>query len=120
MSDVVTLRFPGTAHYVRLARLVAAEAAHRAGFDMEDIEDLRIAVSELCGIVGGDTTVETTLEFVVSGGRVEVTGSGAAATPDEDTEFAEALVSAVTEEYSIDRGDDATAFRFVKQSVAGD
>ena len=35
----------------RTARLVAADAAVRAGLDCEEIEDFRIAVDELCHLV---------------------------------------------------------------------
>ncbi len=48
MSDVVELSIPVRADLVVLARLTAATVASRANFDVEEIEDLRLAVDELC------------------------------------------------------------------------
>ncbi len=44
----VDLAIPVKADLVVLARLTAATVAARAGFGVEDIEDLRLAVEELC------------------------------------------------------------------------
>jgi serine/threonine-protein kinase RsbW len=44
----VDLSIPVQADLVVLARLAAATVASRAGFGLEDIEDLRLAVEELC------------------------------------------------------------------------
>lgn len=44
----VELSIPVQADLVVLARLTAATVAGRAGFGVEDIEDLRLAVEELC------------------------------------------------------------------------
>ena len=48
MSDLVTLSIPVSADLLVLVRLTAATVASRAGFDVEEIEDLRLAVDELC------------------------------------------------------------------------
>jgi len=58
MTDIVELTIPVTADLVVLARLTAATVASRADFDIEEIEDLRLAVDELCismihGVEGG-------------------------------------------------------------------
>lgn len=48
MTDIVELTIPVKADLVVLARLTAATVASRADFDVEEIEDLRLAVDELC------------------------------------------------------------------------
>ena len=48
MTDTVELTIPVRADLVVLARLTAATVASRADFDVEEIEDLRLAVDELC------------------------------------------------------------------------
>ncbi|HEX3948144.1 MAG TPA: ATP-binding protein [Acidimicrobiales bacterium] len=54
-GDVVELSIPLRADLVVLARLTAATVASRAGFGVEEIEDLRLAVEELClSLVGAD------------------------------------------------------------------
>jgi len=57
MSDVVELTFPVRSDLLVLARLTAAALASRADFGIEDIEDLRLVVEELClSVVGNETT----------------------------------------------------------------
>ncbi|HEY5244516.1 MAG TPA: ATP-binding protein [Acidimicrobiales bacterium] len=52
---VVELSIPVQADLVVLARLTAATVASRAGFGIEEVEDLRLAVEELClSLVGPD------------------------------------------------------------------
>ena len=46
--DVIELTIPVRTDLVVLARLTAATLASRVGFDVEEIEDLRLAVEELC------------------------------------------------------------------------
>ncbi|MHB1547144.1 MAG: ATP-binding protein [Acidimicrobiales bacterium] len=47
MSDRIELTIPARGDLLVLARLTAATLGTRAGFDIEDIEDLRLAVEEL-------------------------------------------------------------------------
>jgi hypothetical protein len=67
--EVITLSFPARADLVVLARFTAATLGARAGFDVEEIEDLRLAVDELV----------VSFEAVQAGGTVELrcTQSGA-------------------------------------------
>ena len=46
--NVVKLEVGGDHRHVRIARLVASGVASLAGFDVESVEDLRIAVDEGC------------------------------------------------------------------------
>ena len=48
MSEVVDLAIPAHANLIVLARLTAATVAARAEFGVEEIEDIRLAVEELC------------------------------------------------------------------------
>lgn len=47
-GDRVELTFPARGDLIVLARLVASAVSARAGFDIEELEDLRLAVGELC------------------------------------------------------------------------
>jgi hypothetical protein len=47
-QEMVELSFPASVDLVVLARFTAATVAARAGFDIDEIEDLRLAVDELC------------------------------------------------------------------------
>lgn len=50
--ESIELCFPTHPSLVVLARFAAATIAARAGFDVEEIEDLRLAVDELCISLG--------------------------------------------------------------------
>jgi hypothetical protein len=60
--EVISLSFPARADLVVLARFAAATLAARAGFDVEEIEDLRLAVDELV----------VSFEFVEAGGTIHL------------------------------------------------
>ena len=69
----VDLAFPVQADLVVLARLAAATLASRAGFGIEDIEDLRLAVEELClSLVGGREEGRLRLSYECEGDAIEV------------------------------------------------
>lgn len=53
-DEVVELRFPARPDRLVLARLVTAAVASTAGFDVAELDDLRLAVDELCLAVGED------------------------------------------------------------------
>lgn len=73
MSESVELTIPVQSDLVVLARLTAATVASRAGFDVEGVEDLRLAVDELCvSIVNGSSAGRLSLTFISSDGSIEV------------------------------------------------
>lgn len=72
-GDVVELSIPVQADLVVLARLTAATVASRSNFDVEEIEDLRLAVDELCvSLVGDERGGRLALRFVRGGEDIEV------------------------------------------------
>ena len=110
----VTLRFPGTPEFLRLARLAAADTGSRAGFDYDEIEDLRIAVSEVCAMVGSGEESRVVLAFTVTDDRVVVDASGdRPGTAPAEEEFAFALVKAVVDEFAVTENGPA-GFQIVK------
>lgn len=48
MADLIRFSVPGKPEYVGVVRLAISSAANTAGFDVEDIEDIKVAVSEVC------------------------------------------------------------------------
>ena len=47
-SDKIELVLPFKAEYVSIARLTTSGVANRVGFDIETIEDIKVAVAEVC------------------------------------------------------------------------
>lgn len=69
----VDLSIPVQADLVVLARLTAATVAGRAGFGVEDIEDLRLAVEELClSLVGSRDDGRLHLTYECEGDAITV------------------------------------------------
>ena len=48
MTDKLRFVIPGKPEYITIVRLAAGSAAYAAGFDVEEIEDIKTAVSEAC------------------------------------------------------------------------
>jgi serine/threonine-protein kinase RsbW len=71
-STEVSLTFPAAAEHIRLARLVASGLATQAGFGIDEIEDLRIGVDELCSLLvqHADPASKMTLDFRVEDAAV--------------------------------------------------
>ena len=111
----ITITFPGTPAFLRLARLTSADAGSRAGFDYEDIDDLRIAVSELCSLISGALDGDITLKFQIEDGAVEVEGHASPGALVEN-EFSRMIVDAVVDDLELRSEGDATAFRCTKRS----
>ncbi len=73
MVDAVDLSLPVRADLMGVARFAVATMASRAEFDMEEIEDLRLAVDELCvSVVDGDTDGHLQIHFERDEDQIEV------------------------------------------------
>lgn len=73
MSHTVDLEIPVGADLLVVARLTASAVATRAGFDVEEIDDLRLAVDELClPLVRARPDGRLHLRFAVDGSSVEI------------------------------------------------
>ena len=47
-ASVIRLSIPAELRFLRIARLTAAGIAGDLGFGLQDVEDLRVAVDEMC------------------------------------------------------------------------
>jgi hypothetical protein len=71
--EVIEISLPGSVDLVVIARFTAATVGARASFDLDEIDDLRLAVDELSvsfGPLDGDTALR--YEFLRDGGSVTV------------------------------------------------
>jgi serine/threonine-protein kinase RsbW len=67
--DIISLTLPFKAEYVSTARLLTSGMANRLGFDIDTIEDIKVAVSEVCSKfvkIGSKRTNSYRIEFEVS------------------------------------------------------
>jgi hypothetical protein len=66
---------PAEARYVRAVRLVAASLAADAGFDVDEVDDVRVAVDELCALFSPlDSSAAIELDFTAVDGELRVAG----------------------------------------------
>jgi serine/threonine-protein kinase RsbW len=123
--EEVRLTMPARPDLLRVARLTAAGLANRVGFNVDEVEDVKIALDELCfSLVGNGTGVGTLdLRFVLEPGVMVIEGAGPAeGTQDRDedtTEFAALLLAALVDEHQISRDGEELRFRLVKHQTGG-
>ena len=116
-TSPVTVTFPASPEFLRLARIATADAASRAGLDYEEIDDVRIAVSELCSLVSVDPEATVTLAFLVSSGTLTVDGEARTGRNEiSPNELSRAIVAAVTDEHSLTTDEGVTHFQVRKQA----
>lgn len=123
VDGTIELVLPADARLVRLARLVASGVASTAGFDVEEVEDLRIAVDEGCAslIESGDGS-PLLLSFGLARDVVDVFGStngrGAGELDENRLSLSNQILRVVVDEHEllVDRG--RTSFRLRKRRAA--
>jgi serine/threonine-protein kinase RsbW len=79
-GEAVRLSLPASPDYVRIVRLAAAGIATNLGFDVDELDDLRVAVGELTNLLLEVCKPETLdVVFTVEGNELRVDGSAPAA-----------------------------------------
>lgn len=75
-DEVVTLRLPATARYIRTARLVGAGLANELEIDLDALDDVRLAIGEACALAIRFGAEWLDLQFALVDGELRVTCSG--------------------------------------------
>ncbi|HEX4490407.1 MAG TPA: ATP-binding protein [Acidimicrobiia bacterium] len=116
VADVVRLSFPGSLEYVRVARMTASAVAARLGFDVEEIEDVRVAVDELASVVieAGDGG-ELSISFSDLGGRFVIEGRAPVVAAPQFDELTQQILSVVVDEFDLSTMDGFAEFRAAKR-----
>jgi hypothetical protein len=111
----IELSLPSDSRYMRLARLMASGVATTCGLPLEEVEDFRIAVDELCATlmeIGHGEQVE--LAFVLDGDELVVEGrTSSSATGDIDGDrlnLSRQILDVVTDGHHLHQFDGQTAF----------
>jgi serine/threonine-protein kinase RsbW len=119
--DEVKLTLPSTPEFLRLARVTASGVASRMGFTVDAVEDLRLAIDELCFALTGSPPPAGTLElsYRLDGTTLEIEGiahfNGAASMPLTLSELSERILDALVDEHELTTRDGTPRFRLVKQ-----
>jgi serine/threonine-protein kinase RsbW len=117
-SEVVRLTIPAALEFVRIARLTASGVASRLGFDIDEVEDLRVAIDELSSVlVEAASGRDLDLVFTSRSDGIEMEGrvaySAGSSLPIED--LTRQILAAVVDEYSVEVLEGAATFRAVKR-----
>lgn len=114
----VRLIIPAHPRFLRLARLTAAGIAGELGFGLEGIEDLRVAVDEVCAILIEGAADGAELELVyrssADGLVIEGSCSNPGAVPDLHP-VARELLAMTADDYSVYSAGEVVSFRLLKR-----
>lgn len=114
----VHLTVPASAEYLRLVRLTAAAVASRMGFTFDEVEDLRIAVDELCFLLIGDGDVGRVMELRYSSAEAAIGIEGAtkhSGPPPRPNELSQQILSALVDHHQVLGADGEVRFRLLKR-----
>lgn len=110
---------PAGPEYVRLARVTATGLASRLGFSFEEIEDLRLAVDEMCHAVIGPSgrSGSVAINYAVEDGGLCVEAKGhfdPGGPPVGLSDLAHEILSALTDAHDLREEDDGPVVWFRK------
>ncbi len=119
----VRLAVPAQPEYLRMTRILAAGVASRLGFTFDEVEDLRIAIDELCfslvGARGREGTV--TLRYRLLPDGLVVEGEGHFTDGAHEpllSPLSMQILGAVVDECQLEPGLEGPTFRLVKRHRA--
>jgi hypothetical protein len=106
--DEIRLSLPALHPYGRVARLAMTGLASRNGYSYDDVEDLRIAVGELFGVLVPDERSDARLTFisVLLPDSLDITAQRDPAAPVTTvTDLSRQILAAVVDHHEIDQVD---------------
>jgi len=120
IDGTIELTIPPDPRLLRLVRLVASGLASTAGFTVDELDDLRIAVDEaVSALLEGGDGAPLPLRFEVGGGSVAMTGEVPLASPDaldqDRLELSAQLLGAVCDEHDLDVVDGTVRVRICRR-----
>jgi len=117
--DEVRLAVPASPEFLRLARVTATGLASRLGFTFDDVEDLRLAIDEMCftliGAKGRSGNID--LVYRILERALEVAGTidaGEGSTP-ELSEWSDQILNALVDEHEVWGDERRMGFRLLKR-----
>lgn len=75
-DQVLSLRLPAEARFIRMARLVGAGLANELGIDLAGLDDVRLAIGEACALAARSGVGHLDLQFALGEDHLVVSGQG--------------------------------------------
>jgi serine/threonine-protein kinase RsbW len=121
-AETVRLIVPASLEYVRIVRLTASGIASRLGFDIDEVENLRVAIDELASmVVERAAPGELELSFTTVDNQLAIEGRAPARTGTIETgveELTAQILNAVIDKYELRNGDGTIGFWCVRRLPA--
>jgi hypothetical protein len=120
----VRLEVPAAPEYLRISRIMAAGVASRVGFTLDEVEDLRIAIDEVCfSLVGAKGRAGTiSLRYLLDDDQLAVEGMGrftdGLGNEPVVSALSDQILAAVVDECELSTGEEGPSFRLVKRHRA--
>lgn len=118
----IELSMPADRRLIRIVRLVGSAVATAAGFDLDEIDDVRIGVHEACTALleAGDGSA-IVVRFDLGVGEVAMegrTGAGGQSFEPNRLQMSREILGVVVDSYEIVAGDDSVEMRLRKRRAA--
>jgi serine/threonine-protein kinase RsbW len=113
VSEVVRLTVPAALEYVRIVRLTASGVASRLGLDVDEIENMRVAVDELAStVVDAADGGELEILFSNASGSLRIEGKAPVAIGGEVRvdDLSAQILKAVCDDYDLGVVEDTARF----------
>ena len=111
----IEFRIPPDPAYVRIARLAAGDMGGRVGFSLDELDDVRLAVDEVCAILIGAGGDSLELRMQAKGRELTIEGRMLAPrSPLAPSELSERLLRALVDRCAFTTHDDAVSFEMCK------
>jgi len=114
----IKLVIPAQSRFLRVARLTAAGIAGDLGFSLQEIEDLRVAVDEMCAVLieGAGSSVDLELVYRIHDEELQLEGRCAQDGPLADLHpVARELLTMTADEFAVDADGAGRRFRLTKR-----
>lgn len=123
-DDEVRLAVPAKPEFLGLARVTAAGLASRLGFTFDQVEDLRLAIDEMCfgltGSKGRDGILEIRFLLNPEGLAIEGSGQFNLPSPVHLSELSSVILDALVDDHSMSDGAEGPHFFMLKKRWSGE
>lgn len=120
-AQEVLLTVPALPEFLRVARVTASGLASRLGFSLDDVDDLRLALDELCFTLIDRplSAEELSLRYVLDGPTLTIHGTSATgpSAPVALNELSRQILTALVDDHRLWEDEDGAHFSLTKSQT---
>ncbi len=119
----VLLTVPAQPEFLRVARVTASGLESRLGFSLDEVDDLRLALDELCfALIGkGEAEGDLSLCYQLAGDHLAITGSAQPQFSNEPPKLGDLsrqILTALVDDHRLWEAEGSIHFSLTKRQVA--